>query len=188
MQNIESWPKKLIGIENVNLFFKGKVSGEEENLLTYVCKIGGLSPLWYVGEGGGVNSKIITYTSNVKSTNNFPPHFKSLKYQVLWVSDSRCNRYYAKKGITYAECKHENKCRLPFVKYRHRRRTFSLTWNGKVENSFITRRLFCRKNSLIKWHNYTHILKIFNNHSLAFFSSVEQKLFFVCLPKWQQFC
>ena len=75
MQNIESWPKKLIGIENVNLFFKGKVSGEEENLLTYVCKIGGLSPLWYVGEGGGVNSKIITYTSNVKSTNNFPPHF-----------------------------------------------------------------------------------------------------------------
>ena len=53
----------------------------------------------------------------------------------------------------------KNKCRLPLVKYRHRRRTFSLTWNGKVENSFITRRLFCRKNSLIKWHNYTHILK-----------------------------
>ena len=77
MQNIESWPKKkLIRIGKGNLFFfKGKVTGGEENLLTYVCKIGGPSPLWYVGEGGGVNSKIITYTSNVKSTNNFPPHF-----------------------------------------------------------------------------------------------------------------
>ena len=68
--------KNLIGIGKGILFFIiGKVTGEEENLLTYVCKIGGLSPLWYVGEGGGVNSKIITYTSNVKSTNNFPPHF-----------------------------------------------------------------------------------------------------------------
>ena len=62
-------------LEMVIFFFKGKVTGGEENLLTYVCKIGGPSPLWYVGEGGGVNSKIITYTSNVKSTNNFPPHF-----------------------------------------------------------------------------------------------------------------
>ena len=76
MQNIESWPQKnLIRIGKGNLFFKGKVTSGEENLLTYVCKIGGLRPLWYVGEGGGVNSKIITYTSNVKSTNNFPPHF-----------------------------------------------------------------------------------------------------------------
>ena len=90
----------------------------------------------------------------------FPLTFRAsnTRFYGFLIRGPRCNRYYAKKGITYAECKHENKCQLPFVKHR-RRRTFSLTWNGKVENSFITRRLFCRKNSLIKWHNYTHILK-----------------------------